>query len=276
MEKRVRQCISWREEHQLDTILETYAPPVLAYRFPAAILQGRDYRGNIVAVFRQGDPLGLLQKLGRDEVIKSLLWGLEFASRGPWQHDLKPGRPGLTTVVIDMRGLCHSHYHPSLLILVQHLGGALQLHYPHLAGKVLVINAPRIFRFVWALFKPFIMPHLRAIMEVATENETEALLGYYMDLQVLPDCIAPGLGQGKHVPGLNPNWNLGILPPARSSDWGHIPLTYGPSIIYNKARATMPALTLESQEVAVWVATTQLMRGTWNKDGIYTAKVHAT
>ena len=226
MEHRVRRCVHWRLQHQVDVILETFAPTILAYQFPAAIMKGLDRDGGGVVVIRQGDPLGLLHRFGIDEVLRSLFWGLEFAIRGPWQQQLSQ-RPKMVTAIIDLKGLNHRHYHPSLIAIVQRMGFALQLHYPHIAKKVLVVNAPGIFRIVWSILKPFVMPHLRMLMEVASEAETEELLNKYVDLSVLPDVLAPGKGRGKPVRGLNPNRDMLFLPPKQSDDWNRIPLVYG-------------------------------------------------
>jgi hypothetical protein len=97
MERRVKQCVEWRHENQLDTILETYAPPKLALQFPAAIMQGADRAGDVVIVIRQGDTLGLLHRYGKEELIKAIYWAGEFAIRGPWQNDL-PARPRMANV----------------------------------------------------------------------------------------------------------------------------------------------------------------------------------
>jgi CRAL/TRIO domain len=228
MEKRVRKCVEWREHNHLDNILETFSPTILAFRFPAAIMQGLDHEGDGLVVIRQGDPLGLLHRFGVDEVVRSLLWGLEFAIRGPWQQQLAQ-RPKMVTAVIDLKGLNSRHYHPSLLQIVQKMGFALQLHYPHIVKRVLVVNAPGIFRFVWTIVKPFVMPHLRMLMEVASESETEELLQKYVNLCDLPEVLAPGIGKGRPVHGLNPDWTGGLLPPKQDSDWDRIPLVYGPS-----------------------------------------------
>jgi hypothetical protein len=168
--------------------------------------------------------------------------------------------PEWQTSVIDLKGLSHRHYHPSLILMAHKLAHPLQLHYPYMVKKVLIINASAIFRFVWALFKPFVFPHLRALMEVAPEGEeTEQLLSEYIDLQVLPEIIVPGKGQGKPVPGLSPDWEAQLLPPPRDDDWERIPFVYGPS---------------EKTLSLCKVQTTVLLTGTWtNKKATKTAAI---
>jgi len=238
MEKRVRKCLEWREQNHLDHVLETYRLPKLAYHFPAAIMEGVDREGDVVVVIRQGDPLGLLQRLGKEEVFQGVFWGIEFAIRGPWQHEWKRQhgkRPQMVTAAMDLKGLNRRHYHPSLIALAHKLAFPLQMHYPHLAKKVLLINAPRIFSVVWKIFKPFIMHHLRVLMEVATEAESEILLNQYMDLHVLPEALLPDKGCGRPVPGLDPHWEMiAALPPPSDDDWERLPLVYGPDYSFPK------------------------------------------
>lgn len=247
MEKRIRKACEWREENGLDTILETFTPPNLIHTFPAAIMEGTDRDGDVLCCTRQGDPLGILQRVGKDEMVKSLMWGLEFIIRGPWQR--KHGRPKRATAVVDLRGLNRRHYHPSLLVLVRVLANPIQSHYPYVMKKVLVINAPALFRFVWTIIKPFVLPHLRALMEVATEAESKTLMEKYVDLKELPDIFAPRIGKGKHVEGLNPRWDTDEYgpPPPSPDDMERPPLTYGPAEVsaayyYSKGHDTMPSM----------------------------------
>ncbi|CAB9501234.1 SEC14-like protein 5 [Seminavis robusta] len=232
MEKRVRQCVEWRDRMELDTVLQTYAPLKVFLQFPFALIQGVDKEGDAVVVIRSGagDPLSLLQRFGRDELLQGVFWGQELFLWGPWQREYiqKQGRrPKLVTAVIDLKGLNRRHYHPALMLIAQKMMTPMQLHYPHMPKKVLLVNTPGIFRFVWALFKPLVMHHLRMLMEVASEAETEQLLRQHMDLSILPEIMAPGVGKGRAIPGLNPKWEGGILSPS-DDDWDRAPLLYGP------------------------------------------------
>ena len=253
MEQRVKKCVAWRTQHNLDTILETYTPPMPIYQFPAGILQGTDHEDDVVVVVRMGDPLGMLHRFGRDELVQSLFWANEFTIRGPWQldyyNDNFQQRPKRATAVVDLKGLNRRHYHPSLILLVSQLGHSLQLHYPYLIKKVLIINAPSIFRVVWAIFKPFVFEHLRALMEIAsTEEASEALVKAHMDLAVLPEVLFPGQAHGKAVRGIHPNWECLLLPPETPSDWDRPQLVYGNSKRILKGQETALTASMRSSD----------------------------
>ncbi|CAB9526937.1 SEC14-like protein 5 [Seminavis robusta] len=285
MEQRVRQSTDWRAENGLDEVLETFCPRVVVYRFPAAVMQGVDKEGGVVAVLRNGDPLGLIQRFGRDEVIRSLFWGIEFAIRGPWQLDFYQKyhqRPGRVTAVLDLKGLNRRHYHPSLILLAQKLMDPLEENYPHVIKKILVVNAPAIFDFVWGLVKHLVAPHLRLLMEVAKESETQDLLSRYIDLEVLPDYLVPGIGQGKPVRGLNPDWVSELLPPQSDHDSERVPLVYGPkksASSYYTTTSIGSSCSFEHMKKSyhnprrVRTVTKPLFKGIWKQGSINTVQI---
>ena len=82
-----RNMIAWRRRNNVDSILENYTPPAeIVQHFPGAILQGLDKDGDPIFLSRTGvtDGAGLVQKYGRDEMIRHAIWLRELVARGEW------------------------------------------------------------------------------------------------------------------------------------------------------------------------------------------------
>ena len=231
-EQKFRASIQWRLENNADTILEDYQPPALFNFFPMAVIEGADYDGDPVYIERSGvaDSLDLLKRFGRDEMIKQAIWGRELMSRGPWQNDWPHhnGRIRNFTAILDLKGLNRSHLSPSLVPVGQEVTRLVQDNYPGSGKKILIIRAPYFFRFVWSIFKHFVDPHVKDLMEIATEKESEEVLAKYMDLRILPKEIVPGEGKGRAIRGYDPVWEGGPLPPSGKDDWKRRVPVFGP------------------------------------------------
>jgi hypothetical protein len=104
-----------------------------------------------------------------------------------------------------------------------------------------MIRAPFIFRAAWNIFKHVVDPHVRDLLEIATEGtETEQVLARYMDLSVLPPEMGIGTdgttststvsGRGKAARGFEQTiWTGGKLPPPSDNDWHRDPPIHQPN-----------------------------------------------
>jgi CRAL/TRIO domain len=95
---------------------------------------------------------------------------------------------------------------------------------------------------VWNIFKHFVDPHVKELIEIATEHDTEALLEKHMDLSVLPKEIAPDKGRGRAVQGYEPVWEGGPLPPPGSDDWKRGTPVFRGNATDNKGRFPEPEI----------------------------------
>jgi hypothetical protein len=154
--------IAWRQEHQVDSILQDYSPPTMFRYFPFGVLADLDHDGDPIYIERTGmaDTLGLLKRYGKEEMIQQAIWVRELMTRGPWLEQEEDERqpqqqqPSLSssspttasqprkrrkfkyfTVILDMKGLNRHHLHPSLIPVGQHVTRLVQDNYAGL-GKV--------------------------------------------------------------------------------------------------------------------------------------------
>jgi CRAL/TRIO domain len=77
---------------------------------------------------------------------------------------------------------------------------------------MIIIRAPSIFRYVWAIVKNFFDPWAVAKMTFTGPEDAEEKLSRFMDLKVLPPCISPKHGKGKAAEGMPQRWEGGIPP----------------------------------------------------------------
>lgn len=227
IEEKFRAMIEWRRENNVDNLLEDYRPPSLYRYFPAGVVQGRDKEGDPIHIERTGvaDSSGLLQRYGREEMIKQAIWLREVQSRGTWHQDYESAqRHPVTqfTVIMDMKDLKARNISPSLLAVGQQVSKIVQSYYPGYTKRIIVIRASPIFQIAYNALKPFIDEDMKDKIIIAGGKNYCKVLEQYMDLCVLPREICD-LGKGAAVPDFqNVVWQGGKIPSYEETD-NHAP-----------------------------------------------------
>lgn len=207
-EKCLRDMVQWRLDNNVDTILQDYTPPKkLLDNAAAAMLHGFDRDGDPIYVERGGAtmPGDLLKEFGQEELIKYAIWTRELHTRGAWIERferLQSRRIRYVTVVYDLKGLCTAHMNRKVLDLFGEIMNISQTQYPGPFKRIIIIRAPSIFRYIWAVAKHFFRQSARDKMVFANKNYLD-VLDTYIDRSVLPPSIAPG-GRGKVAMGMPP------------------------------------------------------------------------
>lgn len=215
-ERSIRKMINWRIQNNVDILLEDYRPPSLYRYFPAAVLRGVDRDGDPIHIERTGaaDTNGLLERYGRDEMIKYATWIREVQSNGVWQQDYEKSQGHLVkqfTVIFDMKGLGIKKISPSLMSVGQEVSRLVQDYYPNYAKKIIFIRTPAIFQMAWNIFRPFVHKNMQDLMLFSTEKNYLQVLEKYIDPKVLPSVIHP-LGEGTAVDDFDLIWEGGPIP----------------------------------------------------------------
>lgn len=215
-EELFRLMIEWRIDNSVDTILETYRPPkTLLHFLPSAILAGYDREGDAIYVERGGvcDCAGLLQRYGRERLMKHIIWSRELASRGRWiqEYERKMGRPPTRlTIVYDLQGLNSRHMKAGVLPFLNESMRMTQQRYNGLAKRMIIIRAPSLFNVVWSMCKRAFPKGAQKKMVFSGPHDYLQVLEKYIDLQVLPPCIMPG-GRGKPGIDMPPRLEGGLI-----------------------------------------------------------------
>jgi CRAL/TRIO domain len=145
--------------YHIDSILTSHQLPDDYDYFPMCVLQGTDHDGDPIDITRTGvaDCWGLYKRHGRDAMIHHALFHQEIVARGAWHDDYEREHHGRKvtqfTVIFDLQGLSSRHLRPGLIPTCGHLARLLQDTYPELVKRVLIINAPSIFKMIWGLVK---------------------------------------------------------------------------------------------------------------------------
>lgn len=213
----------WRTENKIDALLDAYQPPPISKYFPIATLKGCDVDGDPIHVQRPGaaDVWGLFQRLGEEETYNLAVYYREMDLRGPWhqKYEQEHGRPvKYFTVILDLEGLSKDHAKTSMIPLTKRVLEMAQQRYPSIAKRVIVLRAPRIFRYMWAVAQHFIQDNVKELIVFTNPDNYLEVLDKYVDRSVLPPCICEG-GQGEATIGFeNVRFEGGKLPPAEWTD----------------------------------------------------------
>lgn len=215
-----RNMVAWRIANKVDSILETNQPPKeLREYYPGAILQGLDKDGDPVFLCRDGatDGAGMLDRFGHDALIRHAIWMREMIGKGSWiqEYEANQGRPvKRMTIVNDISGLNLFQYvaNRPLLSTYGHILRLDQDYYPESAKKLIILRVPSLFNAIWKIIGGFLDEGVVEKMVFAGNREYQKVLSKYLDLEILPDCVVPGIGKGRAIKGMPSNFNGGPLP----------------------------------------------------------------
>jgi hypothetical protein len=215
-----RKSIEWRIRNNVDRIVKDYFPPQELFDyFPGAVLEGLDKEGDPVLLCRTGvtDTATMLRRYGKQEMIQHAIWLREMIFTGQWAQDYerKHGRAVKRVLIIE-----DLHALPLLQIaangpLISLYGEVMRLdqdNFPEAGKKLLVIRAPSLFKVIWNVVKHFFDPGVRSKMVFCGPSDFREVLLEYVDLEILPDCVVPGIGVGKPIIGMPPRFEGGPLP----------------------------------------------------------------
>ena len=219
-EAMVRSNFAWRMRNGVDTILRDFDPPEgLLEHYPAAVLKGVDRDGDPVFVGRAGvtDGVGLLERFGRDTMIKHAIWERENVWSGDWirQWEEQSGRP-LTrlTIIEDAEGLdlIRTIFSRRLMDAFGEVMRIDRENYPQTVKKFLVIRVPRIFEAIWNVIARMLDPTAVARTSFSSPTRYVQHLSEVVDLEVLPEEIVPGVGKGEARDGFPSSFKGGPVP----------------------------------------------------------------
>jgi len=150
----------WRQEHQIDGILQEYFPPQLRKQYQCGY-HGRDPQGNPVFLDLVGrcTPSELF---GKNDLEVLLRWHVAIMETGRQTYNrLTGGKCEGIIVVMDLNGLGMKHVDKQAVRFVRAVAALDQLHYPEHLRKCFVINAGKMFHLAYKMIEKFIDPRTR-------------------------------------------------------------------------------------------------------------------
>ena len=216
-EAKFRNMVTWRLENDADSILLNYTPPTeMLEHLPGAVLKGLDKDGDPVFVSRLGatDGVGLLKRFGREALVKHAIWERENIWNGEWnqQYEEEQQRPVKHLLfIMDAQGLklIRTILNRQLVDAFSELVRIDSANYPQGVKKCVIIRVPRIFEAVWKVIGSLLDPLNVQKTIFSSPNHYVKDLSELVDLEILPEEIVPGVGNGEARDGFPTSFKAG-------------------------------------------------------------------
>ncbi|ELW72150.1 SEC14-like protein 5 [Tupaia chinensis] len=213
------QSLSWRKQHQVDLLLQTWRPPALLEEFYAGGWHYQDIDGRPLYILRLGqmDTKGLMKAVGEEALLQHVSQALlgpdgrplyilrlgQMDTKGLMkavgeeallQHVLsvnEEGQKSSWTCLLDLEGLNMRHLWraggEALLRMIK----VVEDNYPETLGRLLILRAPRVFPVLWTLISPFINENTRRKFLIYSGSHYQGPGGLvdYLDKDVIPDFL---------------------------------------------------------------------------------------
>uniref|UniRef100_A0A8I5NUG8 SEC14-like protein 1 n=1 Tax=Papio anubis TaxID=9555 RepID=A0A8I5NUG8_PAPAN len=189
------QSLTWRKQHQVDYILETWTPPQVLQDYYAGGWHHHDKDGRPLYVLRLGqmDTKGLVRALGEEALLRYVLSINEEGLRRCEENTKVFGRPiSSWTCLVDLEGLNMRHlWRPGVKALLRIIE-VVEANYPETLGRLLILRAPRVFPVLWTLVSPFIDDNTRRKFLIYAGNDYQGPGGLldYIDKEIIPDFLS--------------------------------------------------------------------------------------
>ncbi|KAK2097487.1 hypothetical protein P7K49_022938 [Saguinus oedipus] len=175
------QSLSWRKQHQVDLLLQTWQPPALLEEFYAGGWHYQDIDGRPLYILRLGqmDTKGLMKAVGEEALLRHVLSVNEEGQKRSW------------TCLLDLEGLNMRHlWRPGVKALLRMIE-VVEDNYPETLGRLLIVRAPRVFPVLWTLISPFINENTRNKFLIYSGSNYQGPGGLvdYLDREVIPDFL---------------------------------------------------------------------------------------
>lgn len=187
-EKMYRESLAYREKMKVDSMATTYTPPkVLAEYFPGGYC-GYDRDGSplCVELFGRYDMKGLMLSTRRSDLERLKLFQCEMVTEECKRQSEKLGkRVDGISVIFDMENVgTKSLWRPGLEMYL-HLIKVLEDNYPEMAKRLIIVNAPAIFPFMYRLARHLLSEDMKKKIFVLGSNYKTELLKF-VDADQLP------------------------------------------------------------------------------------------
>ncbi|CAL1534398.1 unnamed protein product [Lymnaea stagnalis] len=200
-EAMLRNHIKWREQNNVDTILQDFEIPEVMKRYYTGGLFGQDKDGALVWIDPNGyiDMKGILMSMRKQEVIKSKIWLLEEIYR---LFELKSKEQGRRVdqiiIIFDLENFGMKHLWKPGVDIFTEIVAIFEDHYPETLKKTFFFyffSAPKIFPLAYNLLRPFLSEETHRKVTVCGSNYKETLL-QFIDADQLPahwggTCVDP-------------------------------------------------------------------------------------
>ncbi|KAH8272187.1 hypothetical protein KR018_010648 [Drosophila ironensis] len=201
--------IRWRREHRIDYLLKEYSKPAVVKEHFPGDWHHHDKEGRPIYILRLGhmDVKGLLKSLGMEGLLRL---ALHICEEGIQKISISAERlekPVLNwSLLVDLEGLSMRHlWRPGIKALL-YIIETVERNYPETMGRVLVVQAPRVFPIAWTIVSTFIDEHTRSkFLFYGPDNvHMKEGLSQYLNEDMVPDFLGGPCKTMIHDGGLVP------------------------------------------------------------------------
>ncbi|NXF20003.1 S14L1 protein, partial [Rhodinocichla rosea] len=195
------QSLTWRKQHQVDYILDTWNPPQVLQDYYAGGWHHHDKDGRPLYVLRLGqmDTKGLVRALGEEALLRYVRSHFSVFSTYISKENFNIMEIFLFislkfsswTCLVDLEGLNMRHlWRPGVKALLRIIE-VVEANYPETLGRLLILRAPRVFPVLWTLVSPFIDDNTRKKFLIYAGNDYQGPGGLldYIDKEIIPDFL---------------------------------------------------------------------------------------
>ncbi|XP_065898687.1 SEC14-like protein 2 isoform X2 [Dysidea avara] len=197
-ETMIRKSMAFREEMEIDSILQ-YDPPEVLKKYSAGGIFGEDRDRDPVYYCAVGnlDFKGLYRSVKKKDILKERIQGTERLINHCKRLTEERGKTVNTwTIVLDMENLSYQrHFYWPMIHIVNETLAMFDSNYPETCKRSIVVKAPKIFPVAYNIAKHFIDESTRQKVIVAGANWKEELQKY-----ISPDNLPEFYGGTRREP----------------------------------------------------------------------------
>eukprot|EP00039_Didymoeca_costata_P029887 m.26883 g.26883 ORF g.26883 m.26883 type:complete len:427 (-) comp7843_c0_seq1:832-2112(-) len=187
-EKQFRTMISYREEHDIDHILD-WKPPTALVQYSGCGIYGEDKEGHPIAWMLLGrtDSEGLYKSATFEDHMKMKMFQMAGCEAMCFRQECLRGKyTRRLTAVIDLKGVSTSHASSKVLHMFNQGNKLAQDVFPEFMEQMIIINPPRIFSMLYALIRPFLTARIESKITVVSGSKFMDKLSKHIDVQYIP------------------------------------------------------------------------------------------
>ena len=182
-----RSMLLWRQRRNIDSIahdVSIAAPRMDEFdeMCPSCLL-GEDTTGHPVALdnYTHVSSRVLLSSFGDEEFVTHMIARKELQRTFMKRTNQRLGSQIYRVItVVDVGGIDSGHLRGSFLSRFKMVNACFGSNYPESVWKLVIINAPMLFRLFWNLIKPFLNPVTAAKVSVVGGDVTDAFREYVL------------------------------------------------------------------------------------------------
>jgi len=189
----VVKTLDWREKNQIDTICNRKLDKREEFKKTwVTMVSGHDPRGRLITVDRLGHikPSDLLDKFTVDELQLHHAQNQEYIVKLKRKQNAKTGTRIYKTVsVLDLDGIGMGHSSGKFTGPARSVMDIDQWFYPESLQKMYVVNAPWVFKAIWAIVRPWLHPITQSKIQVCGSAFLDELAADGIGKDQLPECL---------------------------------------------------------------------------------------